>query len=221
MNNKKEFQNTADQGHEKQSAKAYLRFLESKGATTRILYLRSRFLDAFTINLVGQAQTRKAYSVALKITMETLDDNDKQLALQTSREFFPFWVNDIKAIAKFEHAYGFVTESTQWQPQLDSLASLTEQIDQEMLSAKERADLINYAEALDNKGHGSSKIEKRSKLAKIMLICLRDAPENNHMAYRSAVDAMLLLFKTDEVKKSYLEVAREFYPIWNGKQVAI
>ncbi len=221
MNNTKNFQNTADQGREKQSAKAYLRFLESKGANTRMLYLRSRFLDDFTVNLVDQAQTRKAYAVALRTTLKNIKVENKQLAIHTSREFFPFWMNDIKGIAKFESAYGFTVENTQWQPQVDSLESISNRIDQERFTAKERDSLMSYAEKLSRSGQHQNKIEKRTKLAKVMLICLREAPSNNHMVYRAAVDTMLPLFKTSEVKQSYLDVAREFFHVWKDRHAAL
>lgn len=217
MINTEDFKNTADQGREKQSAKAYLRFLESKGATTRMLYLRSRFLDSLTINLVEQAQTRQAYAKAVKVTMEMLDNEDKEHALYTSREFFPFWMNDIKGIAKFENAYGFTTEITQWQPDINKLDKISKKPEQETLSAKERDALIIYTEKLSGLGNDQRLIEKRAKLAKVMLICLRDAPSNNHMVYRSAVDMMLPLFNSREVKNTYLEVAREFYHIWKQR----
>lgn len=217
MNKTEDFKNTADQGREKQSAKAYLRFLESKGATTRMLYLRSRFLDSFTINLVDLEQTRQAYAKALKVTMDALSDEDNQHALHTSREFFPFWMNDMKGIAKFESAYGFTTEATQWQPDVKKFDQVAKKVDQETLSAKERDAIINYSEKLDALGSDKTLIEKRTKLAKVMLICLRDAPNNNHMVYRTAVDTMLPLFKSREVKQTYLEVAREFYHIWKQR----
>lgn len=114
INNTEKFQSTNVQGREKQSTKAYLRFLESKGATAHILHLRSRFLDSFTVNLIDQVQSRKAYASTLKNTMITLNHEDKQQALHASREFFPFWMNDIKGIAKFESAHGFEVEATDW-----------------------------------------------------------------------------------------------------------
>lgn len=214
MNNTEDFKNTADQGREKQSTKAYLRFLESKGATTRMLYLRSRFLDSLTPNLVDQVQTRQAFANALKATMDTIGDEDKQDALHISREFFAFWMNDIKAIAKFESTYGFTTEATQWKPDVGSMKNISKQIDQMSLSAKERDAIINYNDKLNSPNNDKSYIEKRVKLAKVMLVCLRDAPNNNHMVYRTAVDIMLPLFQSREVKQRYLEVAREFYHIW-------
>lgn len=217
MNNIEDFKDTADQGREKQSVKAYLRFLESKGATTRMLYLRSRFLDSFTINLVDQEQTRQAYAKAVKVTLETLGSDDKQYALHTSREFFPFWMNDIKGIAQFESAYGYTTELSQWQPDKNKLDKIAKQADLEVLSAKERDALINYSDKLSTLGSDQNLIEKRTKLAKIMLICLRDAPSSNHMVYRTTVDMILPIFKSREVKKTYLEVAREFYHIWKQR----
>lgn len=217
MNNTEAFKNTAHQGREPQSAKAYLRFLESKGTATRTLYLRSRFLDNFTPNLINVEQTRKDYANALSMTMETLSEEDTRYAIHTSREFFPFWMNDIKSIGQFERTYGFATEEPTWAPKVSSLDSLISQIDQHHFSAKERVSLINYNEKLNASGLRDSHIKKRSKLAKIILLCLRDAPNNHHTIYRTAVDIMLPLFKSKKIKQIYLDVAREFFHIWKNQ----
>lgn len=53
---------------EKQSADAYLKFLQSKGASNKLLYLRSRYLDAFSIELENKEQNRSNYAIALEAT---------------------------------------------------------------------------------------------------------------------------------------------------------
>lgn len=88
-----------------------MKFLQSKGAPTRMLYLRSRFLDVFMESLKDKEQSRKIYADALRITATTLSKADQKEALTVSREYFPFWMDDIKAITTFEKKYGFNTHS--------------------------------------------------------------------------------------------------------------
>jgi len=95
---------------EKQAADAYLKFLQSKGASTNTLFLRSRFLDSLMIKLVIKEQTRKAFAFALEETLIQLPLEDRSNALNTAREYFPFWMDDIKAIAMFHEYYGFSTK---------------------------------------------------------------------------------------------------------------
>ncbi len=201
---------------EREAADAYLAFLQSKGAQSRMLYLRSKFLDSFIKKLTGKMQTRNAFSYALEDTLKTVEKDEKNLALSTAREYFPFWMNDIKAIALFEEYYGFSTNEIIWEPKHKTLASLTKELDTTMLTEQEIQSLNTYLEAIIQLGADQTVVETRTKLSKIILIRLREAPMANHAAYRIAVDLTLPLFKTKEIKTLYLDVVREFYYFWKN-----
>lgn len=199
---------------EKEAANAYLKFLQTKGAPTGILYLRSRFLDTFIVKLAGKIQTREAFSSSLEETLVIISRSDRVIALNTAREFFPFWMNDIKAIAMFEEFYGFSVEDFTWEPKHKTLKALTDELEIEKLTDKESQSLNNYQQVIIKLGADKYVIDTRSKLAKIILIRLRGAPVANHAIYRLSVDLTLPLFKTKEIKQLYLDVVREFYYFW-------
>lgn len=199
---------------EKEAANAYLKFLQSKGAPSGMLYLRSRFLDTFMVKLAGKIQTRKEFAYALEEALAMLPHDDRNNALNTAREFFPFWMNDIKAIAMFEEYYGFSVKEIKWEPKHKTLKALTDELETEKLSDTESQSLNTYRQVIIKLGADKSVIETRSKLAKIILIRLRDAPVTNHVIYRMSVDLTLPLFKTKEIKQLYLDVVREFYYFW-------
>jgi hypothetical protein len=202
---------------EKQAADAYLKFLQSKGAPTGTLYWRSRFLDAFILKLVDKEQTRKAFAIALEETLINLPQEDRSNALNTAREYFPFWMNDIKAIAMFHEYYGFTTKEIKWKPKHATLDALTKNLDNETFNSAENQSLKNYLQAIANLGADHSVIDTRKKLAKIILLRLREAPMKNHSAYRISVDLTLPLFRTQEIRELYLDVVREFYHFWENK----
>jgi hypothetical protein len=199
---------------EKEASDAYLKFLQGKGAPSGELYIRSKFLDAFTINLADKQQSRKEYSLVLEQTLPKLTYDEKNNALNTAREYFPFWMNDIKAIAMFEEYYGFNVSKIKWQPKYSTLKLLTDALEIERLNDAESQSLNAYRLSLTKRGAEKSVIDTRSKLAKIILLRLKDAPTNNHANYRISVDMTLPLFKTVEIKKLYLKVVREFYYFW-------
>lgn len=199
---------------EKEAADAYLKFLQGKGASSGILYLRSRFLDSFILKLAGKVQTRKDFSYALEETLATLPHNDKSNALNTAREFFPFWMGDIKAIAMFEEYYGFSVSDLKWQTKYTSLKSLYDASETVKLTEEESQSLNAYRQVIIKLGADKLVIETRSKFVKIILVCLRDAPNSNHATYRVSVDLTLPLFKRAEIRKLYLDVVREFYYFW-------
>jgi hypothetical protein len=199
---------------EKVAADAYLKFLQAKGASSRALYLRSQFLDTFMEKLAGKIQTRKEFATALEVTLATLSNDERSNALNTAREYFPFWMNDIKAIAMFEEYYGFNISDVQWNPKHATLKALTDELEVSKLNDIESQSLNRYRHLLIQKGADKSIVDTRSKLAKIILLRLRDAPTNNHAIYRISVDITLPLFKTKEIKQLYLDVVREFYYFW-------
>lgn len=201
---------------EKQATDAYLKFLQAKGAPSGILYRRSRFLDVFMNQLRFQEQTRKAFALALEETLIHLTQEDKSSALNTAREYFPFWMDDIKAIALFNAHYGFSTKEVKWKPKHITLQALTKNLDSEVFNEEESLSLENYLKSIANLGADRSIIETRSKLAKIILLRLREAPTKSHASYRISVDLTLPLFQTQEIRDLYLEVVREFYHYWEN-----
>jgi hypothetical protein len=125
-------------------------------------------------------------------------------------------MKDIKAIAAFSLNYGFDVEAIQWKPLATSLKSLTDSLEHEKFDTSENWPLKAYSQAMRFEGADQSYVDTRIKLAKIILLRLRDAPVKNHKSYRTAADLTLPLFKIQEAKKLFLSVLREFYNFWTG-----
>jgi len=200
---------------EKESADAYLKFLQSKGASAGMLYKRSRFLDTFMSELKDLAQTREQYADAIQKVRKKLTKQEQADMLAITREFFPFWIGDIKAVAQFEKRYGFHAHSDQWHPKKRSLKDLRNAVDSDVFTNHENNIINKYLEKLYKNYNKLAVIQERAQLAKILLVRLRDTPDKNHVFYRKAVDLTLPLFD----KKSqtlYLNVAREFHDPWKS-----
>jgi hypothetical protein len=194
---------------------AYLKFLQSKGTPTSKLYKRSLFLDKLAPNLANKALVRTDFSAALNVTIETLAAEDRIESLSIAREFYPFWMQDMKAIAAFNTSYGFDVATIQWKPLPSSLNALTKSIDNAQFDETEAKSLHTYMLAMLDNGAEKSIVDTRSKLAKVILIRLRDAPAKNNKTYRMAIDMILPLFTINEIRQLFLTVVREFYYHWN------
>ena len=201
---------------EKESINAYLKLLQSKGASSSVLHRRSLFLDKLSPELTGQPLDGNTYRAAIENVMETIPADDWHESLTAAREFYPFWVNDFKAIAALNINPGFEVLPLEWTPDQASLKSLTASLETEKFDASENWPLKSYTQALRQEGAEQTTIETRSKLAKIILIRLRSAPEKNHKAYRKAVDLTLPLFNIKQNRRLFLVVVREFYHFWSG-----
>jgi len=202
--------------HEKEAIRAYLKLLQAKGASTNVLYQHSLFLDKLTELLANKPIESLTYSTAVDTLLKVTLEEDWHINLNTAREFYPFWMNDIKAIAAFSLHYGFDIAAIQWKPIATSLKTLIDSLATESFDTAENWPLKAYAQALRDQGAEQPLVDTRIKLAQVIVIRLRDAPIKNHKSYRTAADLTLPLFKLAESKQLFLLVVREFYNFWTG-----
>lgn len=201
---------------EKKAVSAYFKLLEKKGAKSSALYKRSVFLDKLIPFLENKALDRNNYSKAISAVMSDIAAEIWHECLNTAREFYPFWMQDIKAIAAFSLHGGFDIQPLTWAPAQTTLKALTERLKTEKFDATDARQLKLYANVLKDKGADKLLLETRINLAKILLMQLKGAPLGDARVYRTAVDFTLPLFKSDETKQLFLFVVREFYHYWIG-----
>ncbi|MDO9050256.1 MAG: hypothetical protein Q8N02_05145 [Methylotenera sp.] len=201
---------------EKEAINAYLKLLQAKGATSAVLHRRALFLDKLSSGLAGKTLDGGEYRLVIEEVMETIPADDWHENLTAAREFYLFWVKDIKAIAALNINPGFDIHPSRWKPGYASLKSLTDSLETEKFDTSENWPLKAYTQALRHEGAEQVTVDTRVKLAKVILIRLRNAPEKNHKAYRIAVDLTLPLFNIKQNRRLFLVVVREFYHFWSG-----
>lgn len=213
-------QNSMDQTRENEAVRAYLKLLEAKNAASAVMLKRSVILEKFILNLVGIPSDGNAYREAVEQLMENTPADDWHDGLTTTREFYSFWKQDIKAIAAFNATSGFELVPLQWKPLPASMSALMERLLTEKFDAAENWPLKAYAQAMRAEGAEQSLVDTRVKLAKIILLRLKDAPNKNHKFYRTTVDQTLPLFNMKDSRRLFLVVVREFYHFWIGNPEA-
>jgi hypothetical protein len=209
-----------NQSRENEAINAYLKLLQSKGADDDMLQKRTIFLQQLGLNLVNRELNGNEYRAAIEDLMERVPADDWHLCLTAAREFYPFWMKDIKAIAALNVNPGFDVKPLQWKPLPASLKSLTDSLETEKFDASENWPLKAYSQALRQEGSEQVLVDTRVKLAKIILIRLRNAPVKSHKSYRTAVDLTLPLFNIKKNRRLFLVVVREFYHFWTGNPYA-
>jgi hypothetical protein len=132
------------------------------------------------------------------------------------REFFSFWVRDIKAIAAMSQAKVFngnvpFTTTTQ-----DELFKHWYDLDKTMMSTPEKSILEAFLSASEAKGFDPAAFKERMRMAKHLLISLRQVPHKQSHSYRQMVDRNLPLFNAIGTQHAFLSVSREFYYFWRG-----
>jgi hypothetical protein len=208
--------NSIDLTRENEAVAAYLKLLQAKGAKTVLLRKRSLFLEQLILNLGNKELDGNEYREAVEVIMEVMPADDWHECLTASREFYPFWIKDIKAIAALNVNPGFDVEQLKWSPLPSSLKDLIDSLATEKFDTSESWPLKAYSQALRQEGSEQKLVDTRVKLAKILLIRLKDAPVKNHKSYRTAVDQTLPLFNIKNNRRLFLVVVREFYHFWTG-----
>jgi len=201
---------------EEQAISAYIKLLRSKGGDDASIRQRELFFNQLMPLLANKDSTGLSYRQAIEALMEQQIPADWPAHLVIAREFFPFWMSDIKAISLLTSEVGFDLHPVAWMPSEVSIEALWQSIDREKFSTAESWALKSYQTALKDEGLNQDTIDARMKLCKILMSRLRDAPLTQKNAYRIAVDATTPLFELKNARRLFLAVVREFYYFWSG-----
>jgi len=199
---------------EKSALEAYLSFLKLKGVKSDVIQNRIAFVSEVIHHLNHKIKTREAYAETLNLLMHHSKQTQWLYDVTVAREFYPFWMQDIKAIARLSENVGFDVQSIQWRPLPTTLKMLSVMLENEFFSEQESLCLERYLHKLHQQGLARHVVLVQLKLAKIMLLSLRDAPVHNNLVYRMAVDVTLPLFRQKKSRQLFLKVVREFFYIW-------
>jgi len=200
--------------HEEEAVNAYIKFLKQKGLNQDFLDKRLIFLKKLTSGLMDKPLNRNEYAMALHAVLKKKHDSEWHDHIKIAREFYPFWMKDIRAIVLLNENYGIDLQAIHWKPLPASLQSLSVSLAKERFDERESLLLERYMQGLQKQGVEKRYIFTRIKLAKIILLRLRDAPKGNNLVYRMAVDVTLPLFRLKKSRQFFLIVVREFFYIW-------
>ncbi len=204
------------QQREQQALEVYFKLLTVKGFGPETFVQRTSFLNKLLPLLAGKTTGGGEYRAAIEAMMDTVAESDWPESLIISREYYPFWINDLKAVASFSKNVTKDQLPIEWKPTEVTLSSLWHSVDQEKFTTTDSWALKAYTKALRNENAEQTLIDTRIKLAKILLVRLRDAPDKSNKIYRTTVDATLPLFEVKKNRRLFLVVVREFFHFWAG-----
>ena len=205
---------------EHKALKAYFAFLSNKGASAEDLQQRAEVLEKLDPLLNGIACQGSTYRQAVDAMLGLIDKAAGAKALVIIREYYPFWLGDVKAIATLNQEQAFDIHLTQWQSFSGDLSALWAQLQHAKFSTTDVWAMKAYELTLKQKAFDKAIIETRIKLAKLLLLQLQDKPAPNARDFRQATDAMLMAFETPALRHLFLLVVREFYYFWAGEPEA-
>lgn len=204
------------QQREQQALEVYFKLLTAKGFGPETFVQRISFLNKLLPLLADKNPNGGEYRLAIELMMDSIVESDWPESLIIAREYYPFWIDDLKAVAQFCKSATKDQLPIEWKPVEVSLSSLWHNVDQEKFSTTDSWALKAYTKALRNENAEQTLIDTRLKLAKVLLVRLRDAPDKSNKIYRTTVDATLPLFEVKKNRRLFLVVVREFFHFWSG-----
>ena len=201
---------------EQQALEVYIKLLTGKGFGPDTFVPRINFLNKFMPLLANKDLNGIGYRIAIEDLMDSIAEADWPESLVITREYYPFWLNDLKAVAQLSKNTIADTLPIGWQPEHVALSALWHTVDTEKFDTTDSWALKGYTKALRFENAEQTLIDTRLKLAKIMLVRLRDAPDKSNKVYRTTVDATLPLFEVKKNRRLFLVVVREFFHFWAG-----
>lgn len=208
------------QAREQQALDIYLKLLKSKGFGPDTFIPRVNFLNQLMPLLADLPLVGGSYRTVLENFMDSVAEKDWPESLIIAREYYPFWINDLKAVSNLSQSVTQDTLPIDWKPAQTELVTLWHAVDQEKFGTADNWALKAYAKGLRNENAEQTLIDTRMKLAKVLLMRLKDAPDRDNKAYRITVDATLPLFEVKKNRRLFLVVVREFYHFWSGNPEA-
>jgi hypothetical protein len=201
---------------EQQALEVYIKLLTTKGFGPATFVPRIGFLNKLMPLLAGKEAVGGVYRVIIENLMDTVPAADWPESLLISREYYPFWINDLKAVSNLSKNATEDALPILWQPIEVALSDLWHTVDAEKFGTTDAWALKGYTKALRFENADQTLIDTRLKLAKILLVRMRDAPDKNNKIYRTVVDATLPLFEVKKNRRLFLVVVREFFHFWAG-----
>lgn len=195
---------------------AYLSLLKSKGASSRDLNVRKHFLRFLLSELKDKPFTGDAYRVCVDTVLAGFPESpDLQVLPVCAREFYYFWIGDIRQIALL-HANGGLDPKPLVIPTSGTLIDMLAEMDQAGWETMDIPALGQYLAVLRANGSTEAVMDIRERLIRLLLFVIRDF-EPTSRAYRAGVDALQLMFQKEEARQTFVAVARDFFYYWIGR----
>jgi hypothetical protein len=208
-----------DPHHADTALTAYVSLLKNKGAATSLVTRRKHMLRHLLSALESQGDgfihdDDAGYRHAVDGTIARFPDEQQFEIISAAREFYPFWIGDLKTIARLNAADALALDHAPVDVR-GSLVEMFERLDRDPWSRQDQACLVEYIKRLSEQGQGDAVIDIRERLLQLLLFVIRHA-EPTPTSYRAGVDAMLTLFSKEDARRLFVDVAREFFYFWIG-----
>lgn len=204
---------------EEEAQKAYVKLLTGQGVSQRVLVQREFIIIRLSAFLKDIPCDGTHYRQAVDRFIGSIDAAEIPTVLPVIREFFSFWLGDIKAIAAMSQAKVFHGSPATPTLTQDELFKQWYELDKTPLQAQEQQIFDTFAAAASTQHSDENTLKERLRMAKFLLVSLRPVSYKQSYSYRQTVDRNLPLFTAIGIQHAFLSLSREFYAFWRGESV--
>jgi ribosomal protein L31 len=171
--------------------------------------------------LVDCLPTNEAYRAQVNTFMNHQNKIDQVVCLEMVREFYPFWYQSYNVIDEDQNVQDLKLPLPNKGADQNPLVAIWNELQEQPLVMSEQVLLDQYLTGLRQVKYLGETIEIRTKIAKFLLIQLREFNGKTGVNYREAVDLVYSVVQAEDLKIYMFEICREFYPFWMHDQEAI
>jgi hypothetical protein len=206
---------------EQDALTAYFRFLQGKGANSDSVAQREKVLSQLDIHIASIANDGASYREAVDSCLANVKESERAVYLHVMREYFPFWTGNYKLLATTDSNGNARADAGQLPVIQGSLQELWKSLDVEQFALADTRALEAYSQSLHKNKVKEDAVDTRVKLAKLLLLRLKDTTSKGASLYRNAVDATAPTFELKQTRTLFFLVVREFYYFWMGDARAV
>lgn len=168
------------------------------------------FLIKLINQLYGTNVNGESYRRAVDEMLININVNEKAKYINLARNFYRFWkVRSYPANKSISHLNGKQIA------QKEIFIKLWENIENELLTDSESWPLTLYLKSIRSKGLLEEEVNICEKIAKVLLLELRNEQSLGEKSYRHVIERIQILFERDDLRSLFLIVSREFYFFWS------
>ncbi|UTH74791.1 hypothetical protein [Chromobacterium sp. IIBBL 290-4] len=192
---------------------AYLSLVARLGASAAVLDERRALLQDLLARQGAAKRTQDAYPPMVEALLAVLSPPQKVLAMTCAREFFYFWLDDMKRVVEITSRSGFSTHNPVF-PIESNFDLLIARIEGEAFESYPPS-LELFLGKLFEDGMANADIRPRELILQALLYLLEPHPFRS-TSYRMAVDALLLHLSDSGERELLLETVRAYFPYWQS-----
>ena len=162
-------------------------------------------------HLYGVKNNEASYRLAVGAFLLNVDNEDKTFSINLARKFYRYWKAANRLVDESNK-----NEDLNLYDQKKAIIKLWDELDTVFFSHLEMCLLTQYTDSLLNIGLIEKDIVLNSRIAKLIMIELRNEKATSDETYRGAIKRTQMLFKKEKLEKLFLIVSREFYHFWLG-----